>query len=200
MTTISSITLDVIDPVQAEGFYRDAFGIDERIRFRAAQPESTGFRGYTISLLASQPGNVSALLDAAVAAGATTLKPAEKSLWGFGGVVQAPDGAIWTVATQAKKDKSPVTKEFTDIVVLLAASDVGESKKFYVEHGFAVGKSFGKYVDFDLPSSPVKLGLYTRGALAKTAGVPRDGSGSHRITLASDAGAFTDPDRFAWVS
>lgn len=198
MTTISSIALDVIDPAQAERFYRDALGVDERLRFRAAQPESTGFRGYTVSLLVSQPGNASAILDAAVAAGGTTLKPAEKSLWGFGGVVQAPDGAILTVATQAKKDKSPVSKEFTDIVVLLAASDVGESKKFYTEHGFTVGKSFGKYVDFDLPSSPVKLGLYTRSALAKTAGVPRDGSGSHRITLASDAGPFTDPDGFVW--
>jgi hypothetical protein len=46
--------------------------------------------------------------------------------------------------------------------------------------------------------SPVKLGLYKRRALAKDAGVPVDGTGSHRIVVGSDAGAFADPDGFAW--
>ena len=33
---------------------------------------------------------------------------------------------------------------------------------------------------------------------AKDAGVDPEGSGSHRITIRSDAGPFTDPDGFAW--
>jgi hypothetical protein len=62
-----------------------------------------------------------------------------------------------------------------------------------------VGKSFGsKYVEFDLPGSPLKLALYSRRAAAKDAGVDPAGSGSHRIRVASDAGPFTDPDGFVW--
>jgi hypothetical protein len=33
---------------------------------------------------------------------------------------------------------------------------------------------------------------------AKDVGVPADGTGSHRLTIGGDAGAFTDPDGFAW--
>ena len=55
------------------------------------------------------------------------------------------------------------------------------------------------YVEFEAPG-PVKLALYGRRALAKDAGVPADGTGSHRLTIDSDAGAFTDPDGFAWAA
>ena len=44
----------------------------------------------------------------------------------------------------------------------------------------------------------MKLALYSRKALAKDAGVAPDGDGSHRIAVASAAGAFTDPDGFVW--
>ena len=33
--------------------------------------------------------------------GTTELKPARKSLWGYGGVVRSPDGTIWTVASES---------------------------------------------------------------------------------------------------
>jgi hypothetical protein len=62
-----------------------------------------------------------------------------------------------------------------------------------------VAKSFGRrYVEFDLPDSPVKLALYARRGLAKDAGVPPEGTGPHRLTVGGDAGAFTDPDGFVW--
>jgi hypothetical protein len=134
-----------------------------------------------------------------VSAGARALKPAAKSFWGFGGVVQAPDGAIWKVATSNKKDKGPATREIDKVVLLLGCADVKASKRFYAERGLAVGKSFGgRYVEFDLPASAVGLGLYGRRALAKDAGVAPDGSGSHRLVIGGGAGAFTDPDGFAW--
>jgi predicted lactoylglutathione lyase len=60
-----------------------------------------------MSLGVSQLADVNALLGAALDAGATPLKPAAKSLWGYGGVVQAPDATIWTVASSAKKDTGP---------------------------------------------------------------------------------------------
>ena len=113
--------------------------------------------------------------------------------------MQAPDGAIWNLATSAKKDSGPASRDFDNIVLLLGADDVGASKRFYVDRGLAVAKSFGSYVDFATPSSPIGLGLYKRRALAKSSGVAADGSGSHRIQVNSDAGSFTDPDGFVWA-
>ncbi|GAB3398621.1 VOC family protein [Amycolatopsis echigonensis] len=197
MTSFDFVTLDVPDVAAAERFYTAAFGLGDRLRFRQATAPSTGFRGFTLSLTVSQPANAVAYLDAALAAGATSLKPAAKSFWGFGGVVQAPDGAIWKVATSTKKDSGAGVREYDQMVLLLGASDVAATKQFYVSHGLAVGKSYGrKYVEFE--TSPIKLALYGRKALAKDAGVPEAGSGSHLLTIGGNAGRITDPDGFAW--
>ncbi|GIF49849.1 hypothetical protein DFJ67_0118 [Asanoa ferruginea] len=200
MTAIESVTLEAADVTAADSFYTTAFGLDStQIRVRAAQAPTTGFRGFTLSLTVSQPATVNALIDAALEAGATSLKPATKSLWGYGGVVQAPDGAIWKVATSAKKDTGPADRKIDSIVLLLGVADIAASKRFYVDQGLTVAKSFGRvYVEFDASSGPVKLALYRRRALAKDAGVAADGTGSHRITIGGDTGPFTDPDGFAW--
>jgi uncharacterized glyoxalase superfamily protein PhnB len=199
MTSIESVILEVADPTAARRFYSDAFGLDSQLRLRASEAPSAGFRGFTLSLTVSQPATVSGLIGAALDAGATPLKPAAKSFWGYGGVVRAPDGAIWKVATSAKKDTGPASRQIDQMVVLLGVADVAASKRFYLEHGLDVAKSFGrKYVEFAAPSGPVKLALYGRRALAKDAGVPPEGSGSHRIAIGSDAGPFTDPDGFGW--
>jgi hypothetical protein len=199
MTSIESLILEVAEPAAAERFYTTAFGLGTQLGLRASQAPTTGFRGFTLSLTVSQPANVRAFVDAALDEGATTLKPAAKSFWGYGGVVQAPDGTIWKIATSAKKDTGPATRQIDDFVLLLGVADMTASKQFYVDHGLAVGKSFGrKYVEFAAPSSPVKLALYGRRALAKDAGVSPDGTGSHRLMIGSDAGSFTDPDGFAW--
>ncbi|MFL6119182.1 glyoxalase [Actinophytocola sp.] len=197
MTSIDAITLEVADTAAAQRFYTTAFGLDARLRLRASQEPTTGFLGFTVSLVVSQPADVQALVDAALDAGATSLKPVTKSMWGHGGVVRAPDGTIWKVATSAKKDTGPATREIDDIVVLLGVDDVAASKRFYVDHGLTVAKSFARvYVEF--ATGPVKLALYRRRALAKDAGVSPDGTGSHRITLAGAPEPFTDPDGFAW--
>jgi catechol 2,3-dioxygenase-like lactoylglutathione lyase family enzyme len=197
---IEYVTIEAADPTAAEAFYAAAFGLGDRIRVRSSDAPTDGFRGFTLSVIVSQPATVNAFVDSAVAAGATTIRPAEKSLWGHGGVVQAPDGTIWQVATSNKKDTGPATREVDDVVLLLAADDVPASKRFYTERGLTVGKSFGKYVDFAMPSSPITLGLYTRRALAKAAGVPPEGSGSHRLAIGGDGDPFTDPDGFVWES
>ncbi|WP_406368687.1 glyoxalase [Streptomyces sp. NBC_00647] len=200
MTSIASITLEVADPAAAQNFYTNAFGLGSQVRLRAGETPTTGFRGFTLALTVSQPADVSSLINAAIEAGATELKPVAKSLWGYGGVVQAPDGTIWKVATSAKKDTGPAGKKIDEIVLLLGVEDVKASKRFYVEQGLTVGKSFGgKYAEFTADeSSPVKLALYKRRGLAKDLGVADDGTGSHRIVLGSSTGSFTDPDGFAW--
>ena len=196
---ITSVTLEVPDPAAAGAFYRAAFGLGTQLRLRAPEAPATGFRGFTLSLVVSQPSTVDTLIGAALDAGATAIKPATKGLWGYGGVVRAPDGTIWKVATSEKKDTGPATRQIDNFVLLLGVADMTASKQFYVDHGLAVGKSFGrKYVEFATPSSPVKLALYGRRALAKDAGVSPDGTGSHRLMIGSDAGPFTDPDGFAW--
>lgn len=199
-TTIDSLTLDVPDVDAARTFYAQAFDLGDRLRFRAAEAESSGFRGFTLSLVVSQPANVHALVDAAVDGGATVIKPVSKSLWGVGGTVQAPDGTIWKVATSAKKDTAPPSRAVDEIILLLGADDVIASKNFYADRGIPVGKSFGRsYVQFDTGASPIGLGLYRHASLAKDAGVPAEGAGSHRITINGVLGAAADPDGFVWA-
>lgn len=199
MASIESVTLEVTDPTEVDRFYTDAFGLGPEIRLRVSEAPTTGFRGFTLSLTVSQPGTVDSLIGAALDAGASALKPAAKSFWGYGGVVRAPDGTIWKVATSAKKDTGPATRRIDRIVLLLGVADVAASKRFYRDRGLTVAKSFGrKYVEFATGSSPVTLALYGRRALAKDAGVAPDGSGSHRLVIGGDGGPFTDPDGFVW--
>jgi predicted lactoylglutathione lyase len=199
VTSIESVILEVPDPTAANAFYAAAFGLDAGIGVRGSDAPTTGFRAFTLSLVVSQPSTVDALVGTALDAGATTLKPVKKSMWGYGGVVSAPDGTIWKVASSSKKDRGPATRDIDDIVLLLGVADVAASKRFYVERGLEVARSFGrKYVEFATSAGCVKLALYGRQALAKDAGVSPDGTGSHRVVVRSDAGPFTDPDGFAW--
>ncbi len=198
-TAIGSVILEVPDPLAADTFYQSAFALGPVLRVRASDAPTSGFRGFMMSLVVSQPSTVDSLIGTAMDAGATMIKPAKKGLWGYSGVVRSPDGTIWKVATSSKKNTGPATRQIDDIVVLLGVTDVAASKQFYVERGLVVAKSFGRrYVEFGPASSPVKLVLYGRAALAKDAGVSAEGSGSHRIAITSDAGSFADPDGFAW--
>jgi predicted lactoylglutathione lyase len=197
MTSIDRITVDVPDPSSAETFYDAAFGLDSPLRLRASEEPASGFRGFTLSLIVSQPATVDALVGSALDAGATALKPVKKSFWGYGGVLRAPDGTSWKVATSSKKNKGPATREIDDIVLLLGVEDVRASKSFYADRGLEVKKSFGgKYAEF--ATDNIKLALYGRRALAKDAGVEPDGNGSHGIAIGSQAEPFSDPDGFAW--
>ncbi|MGF6823909.1 putative glyoxalase superfamily protein PhnB [Microbacterium sp. ZKA21] len=199
MNSIDTLTLEVADLAAAQNFYSRVFGLGDRLRLRESDAATAGFRGFTLSLIVAQPADAVLLLDDAIAAGATVLKPAAKSLWGFGGSVQAPDGAVWNIATSSKKDVKPASRTIDDIVLLLGAENVAESKRFYTERGFAVKKSFGSYVDFDTPEGSIGLGLYKRAALAKSAGIAADGGGSHRLVINGTDAEITDPDGFAWA-
>jgi predicted lactoylglutathione lyase len=205
MSTATSVTLDALvietdDPAGTEAFLATAFGVGDAVRVRQNAAPTSGFRGYSISLIVAQPSNVDALVRSALDAGATEVKPVKKSMWGYGGVVQAPDGTLWKIVSQSKKDSGPATRQIDDVVLLLGVDDVKASRAFYEERGLSVAKSFGgKYAEFDT-GPRVKLALYPRKAAAKDAGVPAEGSGSHRLVLLGSAGEFTDPDGYAWES
>ena len=195
--TIDSLVIETDDPAATDAFHA-ALGLGDAVRSRRSEAPTTGFRGFTISLIAAQPSTVDALVRSALDAGATEVKPVSKSLWGYGGVVQAPDGTLWKVVSQSKKDTGPATREIDDVVLLIGVADVKASRRFYEQRGLAVGKSFGgKYAELDT-GSRVKLALYPRKAAAKDAGVPAEGTGSHRIAVRGSTDAFTDPDGFVW--
>lgn len=198
--TIASLTVEVSDPAASQSFYATALGVDTQVRARTADTPATGFRGFTISLVVGQPSIVDSLLETALAGAAKILKPAAKGLWGYGAVVQDADGVIWKLATSAKKDKGPATRKIDNLVLLIGAADLRASKRFYVERGLSVKRSFpGRYVEFDAPAGGIKLALYPgRAGLAKDAGIAADGDAPHGIAVNSSAGQFIDPDGFSW--
>ncbi len=198
--TIASLSLDASDPAAAQDFYETAFGVGSQVRARKTDTPATGFRGFTLSLVVGQPSTVDSLLETALDGGVETLKPATKGMWGYGAVVRDADGVIWKLATSSKKDKGPATRKIDDLVLLIGAADLGASKRFYVERGLSVKRSFpGRYVEFNAPAGGVKLALYPgRAGLAKDAGVSPDGDGPHGIAVNSSAGQFSDPDGFSW--
>lgn len=199
MASIDLLTIGAEDPGASERFIDEAFGLGDRVRAEPMAAPASGFRGFAMSLVVAQPADADALIDKAAAVGAVVLKPAKRSLWGYGGAVQGPDGTVWTVASESKKNTAAATRRIEDVVVQLGVQDTAASKAFYVERGLEVAKSYGRrYVEFT--PGPVTLTLNRRGDVAKTAGVSPEGSGTPGLTFHGDVGSFTDPDGFVWES
>lgn len=51
MIRIEFLTLEAPDPEAAQAFYTAAFGLGDLVRVRAIDAPSSGFRGYTVSLV-----------------------------------------------------------------------------------------------------------------------------------------------------
>jgi hypothetical protein len=65
MLSIECVTVEVADPAAA-AFYTAAFGLGSRVRVRASEAPTSGFRGFTLSLTASQPATVRGIIGAAL--------------------------------------------------------------------------------------------------------------------------------------
>ena len=141
MGVIECVTIQADDAEAARDFYERAFGLGDLIRVGASSEPTSGFRGFTLSLIASQPANVDAIFSAAVEAGAETVTAPTKSLWGYGGVLRAPDGTVWQVSTSSKKDSADASRTVDAVVLLIAPDDVKASRAFYEDRGFRVAKS-----------------------------------------------------------
>lgn len=59
MTSFASVTLEVPDPAATNAFYT-AFGLGAFVNVRSSEAPTTGFRGFALSLVVSQPGDASA--------------------------------------------------------------------------------------------------------------------------------------------
>ena len=72
-------------------FQRDALAEDANVA-----SAGSGFAGFTLAHNVESEAAVQALLDEAVAAGATLVRPADKVFWGgFRGYFADPDGFLW---------------------------------------------------------------------------------------------------------
>jgi predicted lactoylglutathione lyase len=198
MPTIDRLVFGTDDRPAAERFWPAAMPDGAPIEVFTSDAPTEGFRGFTLSLVAAQPGDVDVLVSAALDAGAALLKAPAKSLWGYGGAFRSPDGVVVTVASASKKRSGGARRIVDEYVLQLGVSDVAASKRFYQDHGFTVAKSFGgSYAE--LETGRLKLTLLKRAALAKTAGVAVDGSGSSRLQIVGDT-RLVDPDGFEWVA
>ena len=146
MAAIRSITIEATDPAAANAFYDRAFGLGDTVRTRPRRAHDRLPRVHAVARWCRSRAPSTASIGTALDAGATTLKPAKKSFWGYGGVVQAPDGTIWKVATSAKKDTGPATRDVDNIVLLLGVIDVRATKQFYVNHGLTVSEELRREV------------------------------------------------------
>ena len=223
--SLDAIVLGAQDPQGARTFYDSALApAAGKVRPDEFDENPSGFQGYTVSYIVAQPTEVQTVLDAAAAAGATIVKPGKKMLFGaFSGVFQAPDGSVWKVAAPTKKDTGPAAAQPipTEVAALLGVESPKESKAFYEKLGLTTDRDYGnKYIDFAPVDGSARLGLMTRKALAKDAGVddgtpgPRNLVLEHRavsleasdtvLAAAKAAGAtvsgdrFTDPDGYVW--
>ncbi|MFQ5582446.1 MAG: VOC family protein [Mariprofundaceae bacterium] len=77
------------------GLYgRDALAADASV-----SPKGSGFEGVTLSHNVQSEAEVGKVLEQAVAAGATLVKPAQKAFWGgYHGYFADPDGHLWEIA------------------------------------------------------------------------------------------------------
>ncbi len=120
---ISLITLGVTDLAHSRAFYerlgwqpsmRHAEGVvffqagpmvlslfprEELEKDATVSSDGSGFSGISLAYNTCTRAEVDAVLDAAVAAGATLRKPAQEAIWGgYSGYFADPDGFLWEVA------------------------------------------------------------------------------------------------------
>jgi catechol 2,3-dioxygenase-like lactoylglutathione lyase family enzyme len=120
---ISMITLGVHDLAVSVRFYAQGLGLPQlesppevaffnlngtwlglygRVALAAdasVSPSGEGFAGFTLAHNVQSEAEVDALLEEAIQAGATSIKPGQKVFWGgYSGYFSDPDGYLWEVA------------------------------------------------------------------------------------------------------
>ena len=199
MTAIEYVTLEVADPTAADRFYTAAFGLDAQVRVRAS--DATDDRLPRVHAVARgvPAGHRQRPHRRRPRRRRHRAEAGREVALGLRRRRTAPDGTIWTVATSAKKDTGPATRQIDEIVLQLGVADVAASKRFYVDRGLAVAKSFGRrYVEF--AARRVRSSWRSTDAVPspRTPASPPTAPDRTGIVIGSDAGPFTDPDGFAW--
>jgi uncharacterized protein len=80
-------------------FPREELAKDANVTPQNLTPQGDGFRGISLAYNARNRAEVDSVLEDAVAACATLLKPAQEAFWGgYSGYFSDPDGFLWEVA------------------------------------------------------------------------------------------------------
>ncbi len=120
---ISMIALAVEDLDRAVTFYKDGLGfpkmesppgvaffnlngtwlgLSERkalAKDATVSPEGHGYRGFSLAHNVASEAEVDQVVEQAISAGATIVKPVQKAAWGgYHGYFKDPDGHLWEVA------------------------------------------------------------------------------------------------------
>lgn len=219
--SLDTVTVGVPEVEAARAFYTDAFAatgadsdaavldlygtgqlalrnLGELAADTGTEAVTMGFGGHVLSVIVRQPAEVRALLEAATGRGAAVVKPAKKELFGeYTAVYRAPDGAVWKLAADAKKDTGPMPDppEPIETAVYLGVARPKVSKAFYAALGMSTRHDYGnKFVDFTIADGECRLGLLPRRALAKDVGVDEHGEGFSALELTCTAASGADVD------
>ncbi|MFW3615609.1 VOC family protein [Billgrantia antri] len=81
------------------GTWLGLYGREALAEDAGVSPEGSGFAGIALAHNLASEAEVDELLEQAVAAGATLVKPGQKVFWGgYSGYFADPDGYLWEVA------------------------------------------------------------------------------------------------------
>ncbi|MFC6673832.1 VOC family protein [Marinobacterium aestuariivivens] len=90
---------DTVAFFETEGTLLGLFPREELARDIGIEDDGSGFGGITLAHNVESPERVDQVLEEAVAAGATLVKPGQKVFWGgYSGYFRDPDGHYWEVA------------------------------------------------------------------------------------------------------
>ncbi|EOM78457.1 VOC family protein [Rhodococcus rhodnii] len=235
------LRVPVADPAAAAQFYADVLGADlvgngatvdlhgtGTVEFVSAEHPLSRFPRVVVTYVLDQPSEVEDVTGAASARGAEILKPAKKALFGsFSGTFRAPDGLVWKLASDKRKDNGRAASEPKPIEtsLILGVREPTASRSFYTSLGMQTDRDYGnKYIDFVPAPGTARLCSMPGAALAKDVGVADSSeasdvafvhrtsaaeaerllaaaatAGGHVLPDASGAQAFADPDGFRWL-
>ena len=228
--TIDVITLGVHDLSGAAAFYEAAFGFpvrdddssharlelglgssalelrpwDALAESAGASPESSGFRGFTLSYIVESWHEVDELVARAERAGGVISKPPRTAVWGYSAYVTDPSGHLWKIASSKRKPllgrkdgngaATPIKPQ--ELVLTIGVGDMKRGKQFYKDElAWPTRKDYSKFVLFDGGGATPDLALYRWDTLADDAGVAPTGSGFRGFAISHAGRTYVaDPD------
>src|SRR5437763_374440 len=207
---IDAVTVGVTDLHRALEFYERGFGFPlearggdgatlrlsasaalelcpwDALAHRAGMsPESSGFRGFTLSYIVADPSGVDDMLARLVAAGGQVAKEPRLAFWGYSAHVADPSGHLWKIASPKRRPLlgrnrtagSPDPVPAQELALTIGVADIKRSRRFYEDGlGNPTKKAYSKFVSFDGDGAP-DLSMYNWDALADDANVPPEGNG-----------------------
>jgi catechol 2,3-dioxygenase-like lactoylglutathione lyase family enzyme len=229
--SIDVITLGVTDLNRALEFYEGGFGFPslqaagERVSLRlggdsstlelcpwdalasevGVSPQSSGFRGFTLSYIVEQAADVDDMLVRLEHAGGVVSKQPKFAFWGYSAHVTDPSGHLWKIASPKRKsliarkravDGIPNVIPAQELALTIGVADMKRAKQFYKDGlGNPTKKDYSKFVSFEGGDGRPDLAMYTWDALADDAGVPAEGSGFRGFRIGDVVDSAQSADR-----